>query len=184
MCLAASKVGLAPALSAGVSNVGTGLLMRPATAAPAEAIAVLLLPSFLLLLVPLLLWLRVALMCLLPFTRNPGLMRNGRPPVLGVLVPASSGAKMLESIALLLVPLLATALLLVLAAGFGLALLHCLALLVLVLVGVLSVGRTTSLLPRLVSDGALPGRDTMLNSMSLDGRCRALLAAAGTQYVL
>mgnify|MGYP001807481709 CR=1 FL=1 len=145
----ASGVGLA--LSAGVSEVATGLLMRPAAAAPAEAVAVLLLSSSLLLLVPLLLWLSVALVCLLPLTRNPRFMRNGRPPVLGVLVLlASSGAKMLESIVLLLVTLLTTALLLVLAAGRVLALLHGLALLLAVRAPpllVLSVGGTTALLP-------------------------------------
>lgn len=157
----------------------------PAGAAAAAAQSVLLLPTALMLLPPLLLWLRLVVVCLLDLTRKPRFIRKGRPTVPGVLVLlASSKAKMLESITLLLVQLLATTLPLVLAAGLVLALLHCFGLLVLVLVGVLFVGRPTALLPRVVSDGELPGRDTMLNSMSLDGRCRALLAAAGTQYVL
>jgi hypothetical protein len=132
-------------------EVAARLLTGFAAAPAAEAVqSVLVLPAPLLLLPPLLLWMRLVAVCLLNLTKNPRLMCNGRPPVPGklVLFLAPSGAKRLESIAVLFVPLLATAVLLVLAAGLVLALLHCLALLLPVLMLlVLSVGRTTALLP-------------------------------------
>lgn len=138
--------------------MAAGLLMGCAAATPAAVQSVLMLPAFLPLPLLLLFVPRAAVAHVLRgLAKNPFLIRNGLLTVLEVLASdGSSGANMLDSITVLLVPLLVP--------GLALSLLHRLALMLLMLA--LVFVPTPTLLVRVLSVGSIAARSRLFRAAS------------------